>query len=75
MATKNFDTVSDEHVGVNVGTKFKMIKDHKEVQGILSEGVEVVLDSIVHFPTRYCLKDDIGRIWTVPIHSVIPIPE
>ena len=28
MATKNFHTVSDEHGGVNVGTKFKMIKDH-----------------------------------------------
>ena len=75
MATKNFHTVSDEHGGVNVGAKFKMIKDHQEVQGILSKGVEVILDSIVHFPTRYCLKDDIGRIWTVPIHSVTPIPE
>jgi len=40
----------------------------------LSEGVEVILDSIIHFPTRYCLKDDKARIWTVPIHSVTPIP-
>tara|TARA_B100000953_G_C17903450_1_gene385153 strand:- start:148 stop:372 length:225 start_codon:yes stop_codon:yes gene_type:complete len=74
MATKNFHTVSDEHGGVNVGTKFKMIKDHQQVQGILSEGVEVILDNIVHYPTRYRLKDDKARIWTVPIHSVIPIP-
>jgi hypothetical protein len=74
MATKNFHTVSDEHGGVNVGTKFKMIKDHQQVQGVLSEGVEVILDSIVHYPTRYRLKDDKARIWTVPIHSVIPIP-
>ncbi len=74
MATKNFHTVSDEHGGVNVGTKFKMIKDHQQVQGVLSEGVEVILDSIVHYPTRYRLKDDNARIWTVPIHSVIPIP-
>ena len=74
MATKNFHTVSDEHGGVNVGTKFKMIKDHQQVQGVLSEGVEVILDNIVHYPTRYRLKDDNARIWTVPIHSVIPIP-
>ncbi|MDP6201801.1 MAG: hypothetical protein QF616_06185 [Candidatus Marinimicrobia bacterium] len=74
MATKNFHTVSDEHGGVNVGTKFKMIKDHQQVQGVLSEGVEVILDNIVHYPTRYRLKDDKARIWTVPIHSVIPIP-
>ena len=74
MATKNFHTVSYEHGGVNVGTKFKMIKDHQQVQGVLSEGVEVILDNIVHYPTRYRLKDDNARIWTVPIHSVIPIP-
>ncbi|MDP7566600.1 MAG: hypothetical protein QF794_10870 [Candidatus Marinimicrobia bacterium] len=73
MATKNFHTVSDEHGGVNVGTKFKMIKDHQQVQGVLSEGVEVILDNIVHYPTRYRLKDDNARIWTVPIHSVTPI--
>ena len=73
MATKNFHTVSDEHGGVNVGTKFKMIKAHQQVQGILSEGVEVILDNIVHYPTRYRLKDDKARIWTVPIHSVTPI--
>ena len=74
MANKNFHTVSDEHGGVNVGTKLKLLKDHQEVQGVLSEGVEVILDSIVHFPTRYCLIDDKARIWTVPIHSVTPIP-
>jgi hypothetical protein len=73
MATKNFHTVSDEHGGVNVGTKFKMIKDHQQVQGVLSKGVEVILDNIVHYPTRYRLKDDKARIWTVPIHSVTPI--
>mgnify|MGYP003986016995 FL=1 len=73
MATKNFHTVSDEHGGVNVGPKFKMIKDHQQVQGVLSEGVEVILDNIVHYPTRYRLKDDKARIWTVPIHSVTPI--
>ncbi len=50
-----------------------MIKDHQQVQGVLSEGVEVILDNIVHYPTRYRLKDDKARIWTVPIHSVTPI--
>ncbi len=75
MATREFHKVSDEHAGVNAGTSFIMIKEHQEVQGTLDEGVEVVLDSIVHFPTRYRLKDDKGRIWTVPIHSVKQIGE
>ena len=59
----------------NAGIKFKTIKAHRKVQGTLNEGVEVVLDSIAHFPTRYRLKDDEGRIWTVPIHLVTPIAE
>ncbi|SVC57868.1 uncharacterized protein METZ01_LOCUS310722, partial [marine metagenome] len=55
------------------GAKFITVKAHHEVQGDIAEGVELTLDSIAHFPTRYRLKDDSGRIWTVPIHTVIPL--
>jgi hypothetical protein len=30
----------------------------------------MTLESIAHYPTRFRLKDEAGRIWTVPIHSV-----
>jgi len=70
MAIREFHKTSDEHGGVQVGLKFKTVKEHHEVQGDLTIGVELVLDSIVHYPTRYRLKDAEGRTWTVPIHSV-----
>ena len=70
MGTKEFDQLSNEHFGVKTGTKFKSIKFHHEVQGDLEEGTELVLDSIPHYPTRYLFKDENGKIWTLPIHSV-----
>ena len=70
MGTKEFDQLSNEHFGVKTGTKFKSIKFHHEVQGDLEEGTELVLDSIAHYPTRYLFKDENGKIWTLPIHSV-----
>ena len=30
----------------------------------------LVLEKIAHFPTRYLLKDENEKIWTLPIHSV-----
>ena len=70
MGTKEFDQLSNEHSGVKTGTRFKSIKFHHEVQGDLEEGTELVLDAIAHFPTRYLFKDENGKIWTLPIHSV-----
>ena len=75
MATKEFNQLSSEHFGVKIGTKFKTIKFHHEVQGDLKEGIELVLDAIAHYPTRYLFKDDNGKIWTLPIHSVEKISE
>ena len=75
MTTKEFHKTSNEHAGVNVGARFKTIKPHHEVQGDIEEGVELTLETIAHFPTRYKLKDKEGRIWTVPLHTVSPIAE
>ena len=70
MESKEFNKVSSEHSGVRSGTKFVTIKFHHEVQGDLEEGTELILEKIAHFPTRYLLKDENGKIWTLPIHSV-----
>jgi len=75
MTTKEFHKTSNEHAGVNVGAKFKTIKHHHEVQGDIEEGVELTLEEIAHYPTRYKLKDVEGRIWTVPLHTVSPLTE
>jgi hypothetical protein len=75
MPTKEFHKTSNEHAGVNVGAKFKTIKNHHEVQGDIEEGVELTLVEIAHYPTLYKLKDGEGRIWTVPLHTVSPITE
>ena len=75
METKEFDQLSTEHFGVKKGTKFKTVKFHHEVHGDLEEGVELILDSIAHYPTRYLLKDENGKVWTLPIHSVELISE
>ena len=48
------------------GSKFKLIKLHHEVQGDLSEGVELELYDIVHYPTRYRMKDKDGKITFTP---------
>ena len=53
--TKEFHKRSDEHGGVKAGTKFKLLKDHHELQGDISAGVELALEDIVHYPTRYRL--------------------
>jgi len=66
---------SQEHAGVEVGDKFKLIKDHHEVHGDLSKGSVTVLMSISHFPTMYYVKDlETGRTFTVPLHSVERMP-
>ena len=63
METKEFNKVSSEHSGVRSGTKFITTKFHHEVQGDLEEGTELILEKIAHFPTRYLLKDENGKIW------------
>ena len=70
METKEFNKVSSEHSGIRSGTKFITTKFHHEVQGDLEEGTLLVLEKIAHFPTRYLLKDENEKIWTLPIHSV-----
>ena len=75
METKEFDQLSTEHFGVKKGTKFKTVKFHHEVHGDLEEGVVLILDSIAHYPTRYLFKDENGKVWTLPIHSVEIISE
>ena len=75
MEIKEFFKSSSEHAGINKGSKFKLIKLHHEVQGDIKEGTELELYDIVHFPTRYRMKDDEGKIWTIPTHSVEQISE
>ena len=75
MGIKEFDQLSNEHFGVKKGTKFKTVKFHHEVQVDLEKGVELILDSIAHFPTRYLFKDENDKLWTLPIHSVEIISE
>ena len=70
METKEFNKVSSEHSGIRSGAKFITTKFHHEVQGDLEEGTMLVLEKIAHFPTRYLLKDENEKIWTLPIHSV-----
>tara|TARA_R100000664_G_C2682290_1_gene89775 strand:- start:252 stop:470 length:219 start_codon:yes stop_codon:yes gene_type:complete len=67
---RRFNKTSTEHFGVKAGDRFRTIKHHHEVNGDLNEGTELVLDSIAHFPTLYKLKDNDGKIWTLPLHSV-----
>jgi len=55
--------------------RYKTIKPHHEVLGDLEEGVLLELDSIAHYPTRYRLKDEEGRLWTIPTHSVERVEE
>ncbi len=75
MATKEFHSRSNEHAGIEAGTKFKTVKAHHEVNGDVEAGVELTLESIAHYPTRYVLKDDEGREWVMPIHTVEKIEE
>jgi hypothetical protein len=66
---------STEHAGIQVGDKFRLIKDHHEVHGDLPKDSVTVLMSISHFPTMYYLKDlETGRTFTVPLHSVERMP-
>tara|TARA_B110000467_G_C18295025_1_gene467371 strand:- start:17 stop:244 length:228 start_codon:yes stop_codon:yes gene_type:complete len=75
MPTKEFHKTSNEHAGVNVGAKFKTIKPHHEVQGDIGIDVELTLIEIAHYPTLYKLKDNEGKVWTVPLHTVTPVKE
>tara|TARA_B100000965_G_C18981494_1_gene494242 strand:- start:333 stop:506 length:174 start_codon:yes stop_codon:yes gene_type:complete len=50
--------------------KFKIIKPHHEVLGDLEVGAVLELDSIAHYPTRYRLRSEDGKLWTVPTHTV-----
>ena len=75
METKEFNKVSSEHSGIRSGAKFITTKFHHEVQGDLEEGTMLVLEKIAHFPTRYLLKDENEKIWTLPIHSVQEVRE
>ena len=75
MSPKEINKVSTEHFGASKGMKYKTIKPHHEVLGDLEEGVLLELDSIAHYPTRYRLKDEEGRLWTIPTHSVERVEE
>ena len=75
MATKEFHKTSNEHAGIHVGSKFKTIKSHHEVQGDIGEDVELTLVEIAHYPTLYKFKDSEGRIWTMPLHTVARVSE
>ncbi|MBU35938.1 MAG: hypothetical protein CMG29_01820 [Candidatus Marinimicrobia bacterium] len=67
---KLFHKLSEKHGGMKAGTKVRLLKDHHEIGGSVTAGSECVVDAIIHYPTRYRLHDDAGKIWTVPIHSV-----
>ncbi len=68
--SKEFHLPSDEHGGMEAGTKVTLLRDHREFGQEISIGSQLIVDSIIHFPTRYHLKDTSGKIWTVPIHAV-----
>ena len=70
MSPKEFNKTSSEHVEATKGMRFKTIKPHHEVLGDLQVGSVLELDSIAHYPTRYRLRSDDGKLWTVPTHTV-----
>ena len=43
MSTKEFHARSNEHAGIEAGTKFKTIKAHHDVNGNVEAGVELIL--------------------------------
>ena len=55
---------------VSYYNKTKFFTLEEVINGDLEKGTELVLDSIIHFPTLYRLKDSNGRIWILPLHSV-----
>ena len=59
-----------DSVEATKGMRFKIIKPHHEVLGDLQVGSVLELDSIAHYPTRYRLRSDDGKLWTVPTHTV-----
>ena len=72
---KRFNKVSTEHWDAKAGDKFKVIKDHHEVNGDLPKDSIVVLMEINHFPTTYYVKDlETSRTFTVPVHTVKKMP-
>ena len=73
--SKEFHLPSTGHGSMEAGTEVKLLKDHKEFGEEISAGTVLAVDSIIHFPTRYHLKDSSGKIWTVPVHSVGVVSE
>tara|TARA_B110000008_G_C16950294_1_gene556114 strand:+ start:1028 stop:1258 length:231 start_codon:yes stop_codon:yes gene_type:complete len=70
MPPKEFNKISNDHVEASKGMRYETIKPHHEVIGDLDKGVILELDSIAHFPTRYRLRSEDGKLWTIPTHSV-----
>lgn len=72
---KPFHKISQEHAGVGVGDKFRLIKDHHEIHHDFPKGSIGVVMGISHFPTMYHLKDlETSKTLTVPVHSVERMP-
>ena len=72
---RKFNKRSKNHWKATAGDKFKVIKDHHEVNGDLPKDSIVVLMEINHFPTTYYVKDlATSRTFTVPVHTVKRMP-
>ena len=72
---RKFNKRSKNHWKATAGDKFKVIKDHHEVNGDLPKDSIVVLMEINHFPTTYYVKDlATSRTFTVPVHTVKKMP-
>ena len=68
---RKFNKRSKNHWKATAGDKFKVIKDHHEVNVDLPKGSITVLIDIAHFPTMYRVKDlKTSKLYTVPVHSV-----
>lgn len=67
---KLFHRPSNEHAGMKTGNRVRLLKDLSDIGGSIAAGSECIIESIIHFPTRYRVEDENGQIWTVPIHSV-----
>ena len=73
---KYINTYSDEAIQllekiVNINSGTLNIKGNRKVGNIFKKE----LDSIAHYPTRYRLKDEEGKLWTIPTHSVERVEE
>ncbi len=61
---------SAAHGNMTRGASVVLLKDHNEVSGRITAGTKCIVTDIIHFPTRYKIKDISGQIWTVPSHAV-----